>query len=73
MELRIRRLGFESLRARPSSAALLNATQVSRSPGLLRAGCRPRAEQHVSSAYQRVGPFRFLSQPLLKGIHADRR
>jgi hypothetical protein len=50
---------------------LARAARMNRSPALLRAGCRPRAEQHVRSAYQRVAPFRFIPQPLLKRLHAD--
>ena len=46
------------------------AAQVSRSPALLRAGCRPRAEQQERSAY-RVAPVPFVPYPLLKGLHAD--
>ena len=43
---------------------------MSWSPGLLQAGCRPCAEQHISSAYP-LGLFPGVPQTLLKRIDAD--
>jgi hypothetical protein len=44
---------------------------INRPQALLRAGCRPCAEQHGRSGYQLGGPFPFVPQPLLKRLHAD--